>query len=302
MATMGHQALIYIEPAASPHTFDAQSEVYEFISEGIKKTGVILDTNGISGTRSHAIERTKPGPYEVGGPLVINPSPIDLDAWLPRIMGTAEQATDIFNLAESLTTVGVFGVLKELQVENFQYTDCKVNSATFRASANGLLELELDIMGLTEVKTTGSAPTHTPGIATNNDPFAWQEGVVTLGGNPITCMSFEITIDNAIRRRFSNSITATDLTAGDRIVTAKFTVPYSTSNELALYDAATTGIAATVVFTNGTITTTFTLGILQAPAITPVVGSKDEIVLLIEGIARMTGSTREIVIINDSVV
>ena len=303
MATMGHQAVIYVEPGSGTATWDSSSEAYEFLSESIQKTGVILDTSGIRGTRSHAEERTKTGPYEVGGSLVINPSPADLDLWLPRILGAAEAATDTFNLAESLTTVGVFAVNKEFGtgVEQFVYLDCKVNSGTFRASAGGLLELELDIMGLSEVVGT-TAPTHSPGIATNNDPYSWSEAVVTLASNAITCMDFEIKIDNVLKRRFSNSLTATDLTAGDRIVTFKCTIPFSTANERALYAQATAGIAATVVFTNGTITTTFTLGILQVPPVTPVVNSKDEIVLLIDGIARSTGATKEIVIINDSVV
>jgi len=170
----------------------------------------------------------------------------------------------------------------------------------FRASAGGLLELELDIMGLSEVVGT-TAPTHSPGIATNNDPYSFSEAVVTLGGNAITCMDFEIKIDNVLKRRFSNSLTATNLTAGDRIVTCKFTIPFSSANERVLYEQATAGIAAVVLFTNLAMTTTFTLGTLQVPPVTPTVNSKDEIVLEIEGIARMTGATREIVIQNDSV-
>ncbi len=295
MATMGHQALLYIEPAAAPHTFDSSSEAYEFLSESIKKTGVILDTSGISGTRSHAEERTKEGPYEVGGTLVINPSPLDLDFWLPRILGGTE-STDTFPLAETLPA---FGLIKELNAEQFEYTDCKVNSATFRASAGGLLELEINIMGLTEVKGT-SAPTHAPGIATNNDPYAWQEAVVTLVAGARTCVDFEVTIDNQLRRRFSNSITATDLTAGDRIVTCKFKTPY-TSSELALYDQATAGSTATIVFTNAAMSTTITLAKIQFPDNTPVAASKDEIFLELEGIARSTGATKEIVFQNDSV-
>ncbi len=297
MAAMGHQALIYAEPLAAPHTFDSSSEVYEFLSENVQKRAIILDTSGIRGTRQHAEERTKAGTYEVGGSFTINPSPADLDLWLPRILGAAEVA-DLFDVAETLP---VFGFLKDLDSEQFEYTDCKVNTATFRATAGGLLELEINIMGLTEVV----GPTFvvkTPGIATNNDPFAWSEAVVTLVGNAHTCMDFEVTIDNQLRRRFSNSITATDLTSGDRIVTGKFTTPYSTANELLLYSQATAGSAGTVVFTNGTITTTITLGVLQVPDVTPVVNSKDETVLQIEGIARSTGATKEIAFTNDSVV
>ena len=296
MGSMGHQGLFCAEPGASPHTFDVSSEAYEILSESIQKTALILDTGGIRGTRSHSEERTKPGPYEVGGSFVINPSPADLDLWLPRILG-ANEVADLFDVAEALPA---FGVLKELGAEQFEYTDCKVNTATFRATAGGLLELEINVMGLDEVVGT-AFPAITPGIATNNDPYAFSEAVITLVAGARTCIDFEITIDNQLKRRFSNSVTATDLTAGDRIVTCKFKTPY-TSSELALYAQATAGSTGSVVFTNGTISTTITLGVIQFPDKTPVMPNKDEIFLQLEGIARKTGATADIAITNDSVV
>jgi len=296
MGSMGHQGLFAAEPGASPHIFDVSSEVYEILNESVQKRAVILDTAGIRGTRSHSEERTKAGLVEIGGSFVINPSPADLDLWLPRILGAAEVA-DLFDVAETLPP---FGLLFERVAEQFQYTDCKVNSATFRARAGELLELEINVMGLAEVIGT-PFPAITPGIAANNAPYAFSEAEITLVSGARICVDFEITIDNQLRRRFSNSLTATDLTAGDRIVTCKFKTPY-TSSELGLYAQATAGAAGTVVFTNGTISTTITLGVIQFPDVTPVISDKDEIFLQLEGIARMSGSTADIAVTNDSLV
>ena len=76
-------------------------------------------------------------------------------------------------------------------------------------------------------------------------------------------------------------------------MTCKFKTPY-TASELDLYAQVTAGSTGSVVFTNGTISTTITLGVIQFPDVTPVMSNKDEIFLQLEGIARSTGATKEI--------
>jgi len=293
---MGHQAQLALEPLDG--SFDTSSEPYEFVSENLKKTGEILDTNGIRATRSHAKERTRPGKYGVNGTIVLHPSPADLDALLPRIMGTAESA-DSFVFAEGLDDFR-FGVMIDRVGKVFTYNGCIVNKATFRGSAGGLVELALDLIGKTEaVGAAGSFPALTLGTDDNDAPYVFHEGVMTLVSSSRTIMDFEIVIDNALRVRFANSQTATDISPGDRIVTVKCTTPY-TSDETDLYGQATEGSAATFVLTNGNMSTTFTLATVQFPDNSPVVGSKDEVTLTLEGIARKSGTTEELVVTHDS--
>jgi hypothetical protein len=99
--------------------------------------------------------------------------------------------------------------------------------------------------------------------------------------------------------RFSNSQTATSIMASDRLVTCSLTVPYNSTNA-DLY-GINTGAAATAsfVFTNGTKSITFAIGTLQVPDRSPIISSKGEVFLQISGIAKMTGSTRELVITSD---
>lgn len=293
-ASQGAQAKLCVEPLAAPHTFDTSSEPYEFISESIQKTGTNLDTEGIRGTRSHSKERTRRGTHEVGGSITINPSPADLDLWLPRILGAAESA-DSFALAETLP---VFGVLVDRVAQTFEYTDCKVNRAVFRSSAGGLLELELDIMAKTEATGT-SYPVLTLGTAANNAPYVMSDGVFTFVSAARKTMDIEIEIDNQLSRRFTNSVTATDITPQDRVVTIRCTNPF-TSDETSLYGQAQGGVTATAVYTNGGMSTTFTFAVVQFPDLSPTVGGKTEIPLVLEGIARMSGATKELVVTHDS--
>jgi len=294
--SQGAQAQLCVEPGASPHTFDGSSEPYPFVSEGLARADTLLDTNGIRGTRSHASERVRSGVYTVGGTILLHPSPADLDLWLPRILGAAE-STDTFDLAETLPE---FGVLIDRVAKTFEYTDCKVNRATFRSSVdgNGLLQLELDIVGKTEVEDT-SFPTLTLGTADNDAPYAHHDSVVTLAGGAVDARSIEIVIDNLLEASFNNSRTATSITPQDRIVTVRTVHPFN-SDVTGLYGTAAAGIDGSVVYTNGNMSTTFTFGQLQFPNESPLVSGKNSIPYTLNMTARKGGLTNELVVTHDS--
>lgn len=289
-ASMGHQARL--AAAAAGTAVGSFNEPYEFTRESLRKTGAILDTSGIRGSRSHVGERTRFGTYEVGGVISLYATPEMLDKWLPRILGAAESA-DTFALAETLPE---FAVLIDRIAKRFLYDNCKVNTARFRGSAGGLVTLDLDIMGRTE---TVSA-TAFPSLAMPTDPpYVMQDGVLTLQSGARKFTQFEIIIDNALVRRFSNSETATDISPSDRIITFRCSTPF-TSDEAELYGQALAGAAASLVFTNGGYSTTFSFAALQFPDRSPVVAGKREIPLELEAIARKSGSTDELVVTHDS--
>lgn len=296
LASTGAQSRLYVEPAAAPHTFDGSSETYEFIRESLAKKGTILDTGGIRGTRSHHEMKSRFGTYEVGGEIAFNPDPAMLDLWLPRILG-ANESSDTFALAETLQP---FGVLVDRVGGTFEYTDCYVNKATFKGQQGQLVELALEIWGATEATGT-SAPSVSIAIASNSVPYVFQDLTLTLQSGSRTCMDFELTIDNMLERRFANSITATSITPQDRMIGLKTTNPFTSSEMSALYAQSLLGAAGTVVLTNGGCSTTFTFAKLQVPAQSPSVGGKNEIPLKLDMVARMTSTTRELVVTHDSV-
>ena len=291
MGSMGHQSRLSLGAAGT--AVGSFTEAYEFISEGVRKTLTIVDTSGIRGTRSHPAERTRDGTYAVAGAIQFHATPAMLDLVLPRILG-ANESTDTFALAEALPE---FAVLIDRVAKRFLYDGCQVNRATFRASAGGPLELDIDILGKTEAVSATSFPSIT---APTDPPYVWQDCVCTINGSARVVTQFELVIDNALNARFSNSQTATDIHSTDRVVTVNLTVPY-TSAELDLYGINTGGAAAaTFVFTNGNYATTFSIAKLQIPDQSPVVESRGEILLQLQGVAKQSSTTKELVITHDS--
>jgi hypothetical protein len=291
MGSMGHQSRLSL--AATGTAVGSFTEAYEFLSESVRKTLTIVDTGGIRGTRSHAAERTRDGTYAVAGTLRFHATPAMLDLVLPRILG-ANESTDTFALAEALPE---FALLIDRVAKRFLYDGCQVSRATFRATAGGPLELDIDILGKTEAVSATAFPAIT---APTDPPYVWQDCVCTVNGSSRVVTEFELVIDNALNARFSNSQTATDIHSTDRIVTANITVPY-TSAEVDLYGVNTGGAAAaTFVFTNGNYSTTFSIAKLQIPDNSPVVESKGEILLALQGTAKKSSTTNELVITHDS--
>jgi len=273
---------------------DTSSTGMELVSFGITETVEHLQTNGIRGTRSLSKERNREGLKRVGGPITWHPSPLDLDFFLPCILGAAENA-DAFAVDEALTSF-VMGV--DLVADAFEYGDLFVNKATFRGAAGQLVELTLDCIG--EAKTDLSYPSLTLGVAAGDVPYRFFEGVLTLESSAREMESFELTIDNQLATLFRNSQTATAISPQNRIVMLTVETPY-TSSEVGLNTAAFAGAAGSLVFTNGNMSTTFTFGNLQLnPKTTPVVNGKSEIVQRLTYQAFRSGSTREIAVTSDS--
>jgi len=289
-ASMGWQSRISF--ATTGTGIASYTEACEIVSENLKKTGKILSTSGMRGTRSQPSERTQAGTYDVGGTITLHPTPAVLDLLLPRILG-ANESTDTFALADTLPE---FDILIERVAKRFVYTKCKVNKATFKGKSGELITLELDIMGQTETVNSTAFPSIS---APTDPPYVFHQGALTLVGSSRDFFDFELSIDNVLSKRYSNSQSANSIMPTDRIVGLKVTTPF-TSAEVDLYNQTLLGSAAALVFTNGGYSTTFTLGTVQFPDNSPVVGGKDEIPLMLDGVARMTGSTKELVVTHDS--
>lgn len=298
-ASQGAQSKFAIEPGAGTPTFDASSEVYEFNADSIRLEATHIDNDAVRGTRSHASATIREGIEIVQGSVTFNPSPIDLDLWLPRILGGSE-TTDTFPLAETLPA---FAMMFDRVAKVLTYTDCFVNKATFKSDEGGLLELTLDIMGFTEtVGAAGSFPALTLSTAANNAPYTHTDtaSAVTLVSSARLTKSIEIVIDNVLQASHNNSQTPTSITPQNRIITVKTIHPY-TSAETDLYAQAVAGAAGSIAYTNGGMSTTFTFANLKVPDNTPVVPSKGEIPLELNMVAYKSGSTLELEVTSDSV-
>jgi len=296
--SQGAQARFAVEPGAAPHTFDANSETYEFLYETVQKRGRILASNGIRGTRSPPSERTAVGAYAAGGRIAMNVSPGYLDLWLPRILGAAEVA-DLFAVAETLPS---FGLLFNRVTQTFQYTDCMVGRWTLHGKARegddqpDLLEMFIDVVATAEITGT-SMPSLTEVKTRAYEPLTMSQSVFTMQGTTRQVKEFWLLVNNHVQRRWaSGSITVTGLAPRDRTVILRTRVPFTTT---ALYEQPLAGATASLVITNGTVGTTFNFATLQAPAHSPVVRGKTEIDMIIDAVARTVSTTNEIAATND---
>lgn len=291
---MGHQTLIAVDPVAP---VDTSSEPYEVESESMGKKTEIVSTEGLRGTRSMSIERTREAKNDVGGQITLFPSPLDLDLWLPRILGGAE-STDVFALTETLPT---FVMCVDKVTDAFLYTGCYVSKAVFSASSGGMLKLVLDILALSE--TTGQTfPAVTLGVTAAHDPFVMSDGVLTLAGSGTAFRSFELSIDNQLEADFMNSLNATCIDSNGRVITLKTDIAFDSTNQSALYEQAAAGIAGSLAFTNGAVSTSFAFGTLQVADKAPAVGGKTKIPFTPEFNVLKTGTTNEIIVTNDSAI
>lgn len=294
--------------ASAPwYTWSSSSNRHEFHAESFAKRGRILQKQGITGSRSRLMDRTRVGSYLVGGSVSMNVNPFQLDTWLPRILGAAE-STDVFDLAE---TVPHFGMLIDRVADIFEYKYCRVDRAVIsgRASLDDsqpeVIHLGMEMLGFDE-NTSQSWPSPEPALEytdSNNRPYILADAVLTIDGTTYQLMDFALMVDNHLIPRWTNSLIPTSICASDRTVRFRTTNPF-TSTELALYTTKaenTTGFTVTMVFTNGTVSTTITLRSVQWAQESPVVGGRGEIPLQLNMQAFATdASTLEITVTNDS--
>lgn len=293
----GSQARLWVEPGASAHTFDENSERYEFLYETMSEQTSIIGGEGIRGTRSQHFNTTRQGPKVVGGRLAMNISKAALDLWLPRILGAAESA-DTFNLDESLPS---FGMLFDKVTQRYEFKDCKVNRAIFRGSMGEdgetqPIEMILEIMALTMVAGT-SVPSPSADL-TAQSPYVFTDSVLTLDSVAREVKQWAIMIDNRLQPRWVNSLTATRLCPRSRGVGVQGAVPFDSATVgLSAIDAIA-GTTGSLAMTNGSDTTTFTFPALQYIRSTPIVRGKTEINLNLELLARRTDASAELVVTN----
>ena len=272
------------------------AHAYEYKSFGLGKHNTVLSTDGIRGTRSHPVERTRAGVYTISGSIVTEPGPTDLDAFLPLILGGSPTGspTITYPVAE---TVGAFNVTLDRVAAGHTDGGCKVDTARFSAQQGSILELAMEIEGLTE--TIGAVSGFSALVPSLQSPFVLMDAALTYNSTSYQFRGFSVAVHNSLKKdRFMNNSGRTDLPALDRIVEVELSLPY-TSDTTGLYDNNVTSGAVVITFTNGSNVFTITLPAVQFPTEPPDTPGRDEILLPLRGIARKTGTTSEITCTNN---
>jgi Phage tail tube protein len=273
----GGSSGVFAKLAMDPSSITSGSEAYDFNNESLAQHVPLVIADGIAGTRSRLSSRVRQGVFEVGGSITLEPTPVELDHLLPRILGAAGSGTT-FALAETLPSF-VVAVLRGPKV--FTYSGCYVNKATFRFTEKQLVALTLDIIGTSEAIGT-SFPSLT---LDSNPPYIFYDAAsgLTIQSSSRTFMAGELTIDNKLQTRFANSQTLTAVLPEDREVMLKVTTPW-TSSETDLLTGPLASVtnesgSATLTFTNGSNSIAFSFPDLHGELRSPVVGGRNEIKL-----------------------
>lgn len=254
-------------------------------------------SNGLTGSRlGDTSERVVQNTIRPGttSSLILEPNSVELDVWLPHILGTAENA-DVFALAETLTAFYI-ALDKVTKVE--VYNNCIVSKATFQSSQGQPMQMILDVEALT--MTVGNAGTF-PSLSLNValGPYMHSDCAFALGGSAYKFKSWKVEIDNVLdTERFFNSQSRQSLPTKDCIVTWTFDGPYGDNS--ALYGLAVTGVAVSATFTISGRSCAFSSPKVSFPRQSPVLAGKEEIMLPLVGIARKSGSTAKFSVTNDS--
>lgn len=301
----GAKSRLLLEPGAGPHTFDASSEIYEFTRCTLQKKGRHIGGRGIRGNLSSPSERVRLGAYTVMGEIHMNISPLDFVTLLPKMLGGTESPSGTFNVGDDLP---YFGALVDKVADIYEYTDCKVNQWILRGRGiqmgeqgePDMLTLTLQIVGKSEAsgESWPASPPSLP-LTANAAPFTFADSAVTILSEARPVLSFALYGNNFLQPLYTNSLTATSICARDRAIGVQVTTPLD-SEELDLYGQAVAGATASIVLTNGSVSTAFNFGALQVPDEGAIIEGKSQLILRLEGTARSLSTTKELVVVNDS--
>jgi len=305
---------LLIEPGTSPHTFDANSERYEFLRENLRMHERIVGGGEMTGSRSRRHERTRLGVPYIYGSILKWISPAELDTLLIHMLGNNQSPTDQFNLTESLPYCGI---LLDRDEGVFQYNDNKVTRWILRGtapelndqSAPELVTLELFVIGSQEVGPNDSGapswPGSEPSLGTSAAyaPYVLSDtdSAVTIKGSARAITEFVLVCDHRCYARYVNSLVPHSIIERDRIIRARFRLPWN-STYSSLYATDLAGAAASVVLTNGAFSTTWTFDRLQIARNTPAADrGREEIGLILDGqVTDRSLDSNELLVLNDA--
>jgi hypothetical protein len=308
--TQGAFCKLLIEPGAAPHTFDANSYATEFLTENIAKKGRHGGNNGIRGTLARQIFRRRQLAAYFHGSVNMYVSPSDFAFLLLNVMGYTESPAGTFVPSTAASPeLPYFGIQVFREARTFEIKNCKLNSWTLRSRAPDfgdegepdMCYLTLDVIG-SEENNNATFPGTPPAIGTTalaDTPYTFQDGVYTLSAAARAVEEFTLKETYNVKAKYANELFPHSLRATDRIVQARFKVPYNATN-LDLYGQAVTGAAGSIVLTNSTVSTSITFGKLSVYDQSPTASQgKQQVALEVEGHVLADGATPELTIVND---
>lgn len=249
------------------------SKLVTFRNFGLRSVTSYAKDDGSNGTlwsntQDYQIDKTV-----VNGPIDLVPRPNDLRWLLPLITGGTFSTNDI-KPAPSCPFFRV-GRNDTILSKQFVYQDCVVGNATLSSNdgTNGLLALSMNIEAAQMARSSNSGWPSGMSLSTQQ-PFVHRQSVLTLNSVARRIKDVSVTFDNQLMTdEFYNSRYRTDFPQDGQLITLTHTSPFDTADEEALLDL-TAGVSATLVYTSGGMSLTFTFPCLRAIPAEPGVGAR----------------------------
>lgn len=291
---------IAIRSGTSPYTWASGTRL-RYFRESIRYVGVIDVPDTINGTLQENSERARRGPGVYAGIVTFPVNPADMVTLLPLFMGGSPTGTS-FPYAE---TVPTFGILIDKITDVFEYPNGVVNRILIHGKQTmpgqqqpNWLTMAVEMLFKDEV-TGVEFPDLAYGTTAGYTDFVFEDSALTVLGSARKPKEFSLLIHRHQWARYVNSVKPTTFCPSrfSAILNARF--PYDDDHD-DLHNQALAGAAGSLAFTNGTISTTFNFGNLQAPPKTPDTPGKTEIDIDLTLVARKLGSTDAVAVVNDS--
>lgn len=268
---------------------------FDYASEELVMTEEVINANGLRGTLSHSVTRCRMGLQRIGGPVRLQPNAVETALLLPWMMGGSTSGTPTVTYTLGDTQPSRYVTIDRL-AKVFTYSGCKVNTATWRSSQGMPLQLDLQILGVSEtVANSGTFPALSIDVA--NTPWVFHDCALVADGTTVLTKEFELTINNYLDPdRFFNATTLATVESHDRSVDFRCTLPYG--DYYALYPAGSSaGVTVTATFTNGSAVLVFSMTKVIFPRMSPRTPGRVEIMLPLQGRAYMSsGGTKELIV------
>lgn len=207
-----------------------------------------------------------PGIKIVAFQIDMEPGPAELAILLP-LMGLVQQADPNTNVFKSDNTIATTTVVAGRVATAETYANVMLDKAVIAGQkGSSPIRVSLLFKGTTLVSADSFTAPETPLIAPA--PYAFTQGVLTLAGNATAYDQFQLVIDNRIVAQHNNSINATCLASGGRVISFSCSTPYNADTK-ALFtvpwgDSGSNKTTGKIKFTNGTKSTECMFGDLSA--------------------------------------
>jgi len=304
----GSKARLYVKDGAGVAAWDSGTiKSYPFYRESMRKIASVVHPQVITGDRDEHAERARSGPNLYYGTVTFGVSPGELAFWAPYWLGGTPSGTS-YPLGNTLSP---FALYIDKVTTKYAWYNCYVDKALVVGSQNGpggapnFLTLQLTIYALSYISTPATtASADIPTISGEFVPMVFEDATsaITIKGSARETKQLAILHENFLKQRYVNSLEPSITYPLHRRLTLNVRHPFDTGTS-ALDDVALSASAAgSIGFTNGSVSATWNLTMLQLVSQTPVVPGKVEVDLSSTYVSRASGSTASYSMTIDSTV